>query len=85
MAAIIYSLCALLSLGIACLLWRHHARTQSRVLFWSACCFSGLTINNILLVLDKLFLTQQDLSFARQVTALLSLSLLLYGLVYEDD
>lgn len=85
MAAIIYSLCALLSLGIACLLWRQHGRTRSRVLFWSACCFSGLTINNILLVLDKLLLPQVDLSLARQLTALLSLSLLLYGLVCEDD
>lgn len=85
MASIIYGLCALLSLGISYLLWRHHARTRSRVLFWSACCFTGLTINNVLLVVDKLVLPEADLSLARQVTALLALSLLLFGLIYEEE
>lgn len=85
MASIIYGLCALLSFGIAFLLWRQHARTRSRVLFWSACCFTGLTINNLLLVADKLLLPAVDLSLARQMTALLALSLLLFGLIYEED
>lgn len=84
-ASIIYGLCALLSLGIAHLLWRHYAKSRSRVLFWSACCFTGLTINNLLLVLDKLVLSEFDLSLVRQVTALLALSLLLFGLIYEDE
>jgi hypothetical protein len=85
MAAIIYSLCTLLSLGIAMLLWRHHGKTRSRVLYWSALCFSGLTINNVLLVIDKLILPDVDLSPLRQVTALLSLLLLLFGLIYEEE
>jgi hypothetical protein len=85
MASAIYGLCALLSCWIAFMLWRHHARTRSRVLYWSALCFSGLTVNNLLLVVDKLVLTQVDLSFFRLVTALISLSLLLFGLIYEDE
>jgi hypothetical protein len=85
MATIIYSLCSLLSLGIAWLLWRSHAKTRSRVLYWSALCFSGLTLNNILLVADKLIFPGQDLSVLRLVIALASLSLLLYGLIYEDE
>jgi len=85
MAAIIYSLCALLSFGIAALLWRHHGKTRSRVLYWSALCFSGLTINNVLLVIDKIVLPDVDLSPLRQVTALLSLLLLLFGLIYEEE
>lgn len=85
MAAIIYALCALLSLGIAWLLWRHYAQTRSRVLFWSACCFTGLTLNNILLVVDKLVVPQADLSLFRLVTALVAVSLLLFGLIYEDE
>jgi hypothetical protein len=85
MAAIIYSLCALLSFGIAALLWRHYASTRSRVLYWSALCFSGLTINNVLLVVDKLVLPDADLSPFRQIAALLSLLLLLFGLIYEDE
>jgi hypothetical protein len=85
MATIIYSLCSLLSLAIAWLLWRSHAKSRSRVLYWSALCFSGLTLNNILLVADKLLVPGQDLSVLRLVIALASLSLLLYGLIYEDE
>jgi hypothetical protein len=85
MASIIYSLCALLSLGVAVMLWRHHARTRSRLLYWSALCFSGLTINNILLVVDKLVLPEADLSLLRQATALLSLCVMLFGLTWEEE
>ena len=85
MAALIYSLCALLSLGIAVLLWAHYRRTRSRLLYWSALCFSGLTVNNALLVVDKLDLVAPDLSGMRQWTALVSLALLVYGLVWEEE
>jgi len=84
-ASIIYGLCALMSFGIAFLLWRGYSKTRSRVLFWSACCFTGLTLNNVVLVLDKLVFPQTDLSLVRQVTALLAISLLLYGLIFEDE
>jgi hypothetical protein len=83
-ASIIYGLCALMSFGIAFLLWRGYSNTRSRVLFWSACCFTGLTLNNVVLVLDKLVFPQTDLSLVRQVTALLAISLLLYGLIFEE-
>jgi len=85
MAAVIYSLCTLFSLGIAVLLWRHCRKTHSRVLFWSALCFTGLTLNNLLLVIDKLVMADVDLSAFRQLTALLSLLLLLFGLIYEEE
>ena len=85
MASIIYSLCSLLSMGIAWLLWRTYSKTRSRVQYWSALCFSGLTLNNLLLVADKVFFPDTDLSTIRLVIALASLSLLLYGLIYEDD
>ena len=85
MASIIYSLCALASLGIAVMLWRHHARTRSRLLYWSALCFSGLTLNNLLLVVDKLFLPDGDLTAWRQVAALVSLGVMLFGLTWEEE
>ena len=85
MASIIYSLCALVSLGIAVMLWRHHARTRSRLLYWSAPCFSGLTLNNLLLVVDKLFLPEADLTAWRQVAALVSLCVMLFGLTWEEE
>jgi hypothetical protein len=84
-ALIIYSLCALLSLAIATSLWRHHARTRSRLLYWSALCFSGLALNNILLVLDKVVYTELDLAPVRQVTALLALCVMLFGLTWEEE
>jgi hypothetical protein len=84
-AALIYLLCALMSLGIAVMLWRAFARTHSRLLYWSALCFSGLSLNNLLLVLDKLVLSEADLSGFRQAIALISLVVLVFGLVYEDE
>jgi hypothetical protein len=40
-------------------------------------------VNNILLVMDKLVFTAVDLSLWRSATALISLMILLYGLVWE--
>lgn len=85
MASIIYTLCALMSLGIAVLLWRNHARTRSRLIYWCALCFSGLTVNNVLLVIDKLVDAAGDLSQLRQVAALLSLGVILFGLTWEEE
>lgn len=85
MAILIYLLCTVVSAGIAWMLWAHQRRTQSRLLKWSALCFVGLTINNILLTTDKLIFPQYDLALLRQLTALASLGLLLYGLIYEDE
>jgi hypothetical protein len=44
-----------------------------------------MTVNNILLVLDKLVLPDVDLFLARLITALIAVSLLLYGLIYEKE
>ncbi len=84
-AALIYGLCALLCGWVAWLLWRHHGRTRSRVLFWSALCFSGLTLSNLLLIADKLLLPAMDLALLRRGMALAAILVLLYGLVYEDE
>lgn len=86
MAAIIYSLCAFTCLVAFVLLLRSWRATRLRLLFWSALCFAGLSINNVLLVLDKLvFPTQVDLSTWRLVTALIAVLLLLFGLVWEEE
>jgi uncharacterized membrane protein len=86
MAAIIYSLCAFTCLVAFVLLLRSWRATRLRLLFWSALCFAGLSINNVLLVLDKLvFPTQVDLSTWRLVTALIAVLLLLFGLIWEEE
>lgn len=85
MAIAIYTLCTLTSLACAWLLLANYSRTGHRVLFWSGLCFVGMTINNILLVLDKLVLPMVDLLPWRLVAALIAVSLLLYGLIFEKE
>lgn len=85
MAALIYSLCALTCLAAFGLLLRSWLATRFRILFWSAMCFAGLSLNNILLVVDKLVLPQVDLSTARLLAALLAVLLLLFGLIWEEE
>ena len=85
MAKLIYSLCTLTSFMCAWLLLRSYLRTKSKLLFWSGLCFVGLTVNNVLLVLDRIvFPTSPDLSIWRLTAALTALILLLYGLIYEE-
>ena len=85
MAVIIYSLCTLTSLACAWLLLGSYRRTGHRLLFWSGWSFVAMTVNNVFLVLDKVVFPDVYLLPARQVSALLSMLLLLYGLIYEKE
>lgn len=85
MAELIYSLCTLTSLACAWMLLRGYRRNGHRLLLWSGWCFIVLTVNNMLLVLDKVVFPTADLSTWRLLTALLALVLLLYGLIYEKE
>ena len=86
MAPLIYSLCALTSLACFVMLWRGWRAGGNRLLYWSALCFAGLSINNALLVVDKVLLpTQVDLFIWRLVSAFVAMALLLYGLIWEED
>jgi hypothetical protein len=85
MAELIYLLCAFTSISCAFLLSRAYLRSHARILLWSALCFAGLSINNVLLVLDKLVFPLVDLSMWRRSAALLGLLALLYGLIFDDE
>lgn len=85
MAAIIYLLCAGTALACAWLLLRSYRISRHRLLLWSGLCFAGMFLNNLLLVLDRLILPEEDLSTWRLGSALLALLPLLYGLIWEDD
>lgn len=85
MAPVIYALCALTSLTCAWLLLRAYLRQRHRLLFWSGLCFVGLTVNNVLLVLDRIVFPDVDLSTWRLAAALLALLLLLFGLIWESE
>ena len=86
MAAVVYFLCAVTSLTCFVLLLRGWRASGVRLLFWSALCFAGMTVNNTLLVLDKVvYPTEIDLSMWRLVVAFVSVLLLVVGLVWEEE
>jgi hypothetical protein len=82
---VLYSLAALTSLACMLLLFRAHARTGLRLLFWSALCFVGLSINNLLLFLDLIVFPDFDLRLWRLAAALAGLLALLYGFIWEAE
>jgi len=86
MAALIYSLCALTAFLCAWLLFAAWRRSRYRLLLWGALCFAGLTVGNIVLIVDKVFLGEDiDLAVWRYAITLLSLLVLLYGLIFDTE
>jgi hypothetical protein len=83
MATFFYNMCALVSLICSVLLMRAYARSRLRLLLWSAICFLGLAISNLLIFVDLKLLPQTDLYAARLVAAAIAMMLLLYGLIWE--
>jgi len=84
MANVVYSLCALTSIVCALLLIQGFVRTKTRLLLWSSLCFVGLVVNNLLLVVDRIFVPDIDLYSIRLFSALVALTLLVYGLIWES-
>lgn len=80
----VYVLCAATSIACAALLYRGYRRSGARLLFWSALCFVGLALSNILLIIDVRVVPHFDLSTWRMVPALAGAWLLLYGLIWES-
>ena len=86
MAALVYLLCAITAFTCFALLWRGWRANRATLLFWSALCFAGLTVSNILLVIDKLVLPDDiDLTPFRAGVTLVALALLIYGLIWGDE
>lgn len=81
MAETVYLLCALTSIGCAALLLRAHRRSRSPLLLWSGLCFLGLSVNNMLLIVDYLILPHVDLSAVRSSIAFVALLVLVWGAV----
>lgn len=85
MASSTYTLCALVALLCAYLLLSAYRRQRYRLLLWSGLCFVGFTVNNVLLVLDKVVYLDVDLTLYRTTVALLSITVLLYGLIWDAE
>jgi hypothetical protein len=80
---LVYILCAATSTLCAILLIRGYRQSRARLLLWSAACFIGLALNNILLVINVGFVPSVDLAVWRILPAIAGAGALLYGLVWE--
>ena len=83
---VLYAMAVLTSVACTVLLFRGYAQTGVRLLLWSALCFVGLSINNILLFFDVIvFPTEVDLRPFRLIAALGGMLFLLYGFIWESE
>lgn len=83
--AAVYMLGALTTLICGVLLLRGYFASRKRLLLWSAGCFLGLSISNLLLFVDLVLLPETDLYFWRLLTAAVAMLLLLWGLIWEGE
>ncbi len=83
MAAGVYGLCMLTSAFCAALLLREYRRTSARLLLWSSVSFTAWAINNALVFMDLIVWPEADMSLVRTATALVAVSVMLYGLIWD--
>ena len=83
MYAALYILTIVTTLVCSVLLLRAYFRVRNRLLLWSGLCFAGLTIDNLLVLADVVLFPAVDLYTYRLASAAISISLLLFGLVWE--
>lgn len=85
LAPTVYALCFVTSAVCGGLLVRSFLRNRTRLLLWSAACFVLLAVNNLLVVIDLVFLPMIDLSALRVAASFAAVSTLLFGFVWEVD
>jgi hypothetical protein len=83
MGPVVFGLCAVAAATCAILLLQAYRRGGNRLLLWSGLCFVGLTLNNLMLVVDKIIVPHIDLSILRVSLALIAMTVLLYGLIWD--
>jgi len=85
MAELVYLLCTATCAGCAFLLLRGYRQGRARLLLWSGLCFLGLTLNNALVFVDLVLIPDLlDLRLLRSGIALLAMTALLVGLIWES-
>ena len=72
------------SILCAVLLIRSYVAQRTPLLLWSSLCFGGLALNNVLLFADLFLIPDMSLELLRSATALVSLTLMLIGLIWEE-
>jgi hypothetical protein len=84
-SSLIYLLCALTSLLCTYLLIRSYKRSKSPLIFWTSIFFITSAVSNILLFVDYVIVPSVDFSLVRTVLLLAGISMLVYGLVFENE
>jgi hypothetical protein len=84
-SATVYILTCITTLLCGVLLLRGYARVRRRLLLWSGLCFLGLTVTNVLKMLDLLIFLHTDLYTYRLGSAAIAMALLIYGLIWESQ
>jgi hypothetical protein len=84
MAQAAYAIGVLTSIFCAFLLIRSYRKQRTPLLLWCSLCFVGLAANNVLLFADLFVVPEISLELYRSITALVSLTLMLIGLIWEE-
>jgi hypothetical protein len=84
---ILFALVAVSSFTCMVLLFRGYTQRRVQLLLWSAFCFVGLTVNNILVFIDLVIWPgpEVDLRIPRLLASLAGLNCLVYGLIWKTE
>ena len=82
---LLFALAALTSLLCTILLFRGYRRRRYRLLLWSAVCFAGLTVNNLVLFLDLVFFPDLDLRPLRLSASFVGIFAMLWAFLWEEE
>lgn len=83
MAIALYVFTILVTLFCAVLLLRAWIRVRRGLLLWSGLCFVGLTLDSILVLADMILFPSLDLYHWRLASVAVSVSLLVFGMIWE--
>lgn len=83
--ALVYMLCLLTCAICAVLLIRSWHKTRTRLLLWTAVSFSFLAVNNFFLLADTTLFPTFNLYPFRVGAALLAVTTLIVGLIWEAE
>ena len=84
MDALVYILCTATAVSCGLLLLRGYRHSHARLLLWSGLFFLLLSVENALLLSDKILFPSIDLSLWRPPVGLVAVMVLLFGMIWED-
>ena len=82
---VLSSLACITSLACTVLLFRAYVQRRVRLLLWSALCFVGLSVSNVVLIFDLVIFPAIELRPLRSTAALIGMLFLLYAFIWESD